>query len=111
ALRQPHANGIYALHAGLIADLAGRTSDADRFYALAQTASGPSLREAQILASWQARQGRRGVAEATIRSLAGPSLALAVPGLERGVADRVVASPTEGIAEAYLALTGALRQQ
>ena len=114
AMRTPRPNGIYALHAGMIADLAGRTGDADRFYGMAQSAGGGlNLRESQILASWQARQGRRGVAAATIQSVgaAGAELALAVPALERSVAARPVERATDGIAEAYLALAGALRQQ
>ena len=114
AMRQPRSNSIYALHAALIADLAGRTAEADRFYALAQgSGAPPSLREAQILASWQAREGRKGVATATIQAVgnAGAELALAVPGLERTMTARPIERPTDGIAEAYLALAGALHQQ
>jgi Flp pilus assembly protein TadD len=98
----------------MVADLAGRTAEADRFYAAAQGGGAAlSLREAQILASWQARSGRKGVATATIQAIgnAGAELALAVPGLERGIAIRPVERPTDGIAEAYLALAGALHQQ
>src|SRR5271165_5250778 len=50
--------GVYALHAAMIADLAGRTADAARLYRVVQTAyEGMNLRLAQILASWDARQG------------------------------------------------------
>ena len=50
--------GVYALHAALIADQAGRTADAAKFYHLAQTEfGGTNLRLAQILASWEARHG------------------------------------------------------
>ncbi len=114
AMRDPRANGIYALHAGMIADVAGRNDDADRFYATAQEAGGAlNLREVQIIASWQARQGRRGVAQATIQTLGagGQAVALAVPGLEGAIANRPVTSATDGIAEAYLALASSLSQQ
>ena len=48
--------GIFALHAGMIADLAGQSAEASRYYAEAQ-ADMPqmNLRMAQILASWEAR--------------------------------------------------------
>jgi tetratricopeptide (TPR) repeat protein len=103
--------GVYALHAALIADLAGR--DADRLYHSAQQAyNGVNIRLAQILASWQARQGDSAAATATLDALprVDASLGLILPQLREQMAVRPVMSATDGIAEAYLALGGSLRQ-
>ncbi len=110
----PRIGGIYALHAALIADLAGRDADAERFYDMAQkTFAAPNLRFAQILASWQARHGEMEEARRTLDTLReGDSvLSMAVPALEAEIATRPVASAVDGIAEAYLALAASLRQQ
>jgi tetratricopeptide (TPR) repeat protein len=112
--REPRLTSIYALHAGMIADLAGRAADADRFYSMAQGGETVgNLRAAQILASWQARQGRRGVAEATLGALASTNgeFGLVLPGLTRDMAARPVPDANDGIAEAYLAFAAALREQ
>jgi tetratricopeptide (TPR) repeat protein len=106
--------GIYALHAGLIADLAGRGADAARFFRVAQAEfGGTNLRLAQILASWQARQGHPSESRQAIESLhqGSPELSIAIPALLQQVNDLPVASATDGIAEAYLALAASLRQQ
>ncbi len=105
--------GIYALHAALIADLAGRDAEAGRYYDQAQTAfTSPNLRFAQILASWQARHGQMEEARRTIASLRqGDSvLSMAVPALEADISERPVANALDGIAETYLALAASLRQ-
>lgn len=110
----PRIGGIYALHAALIADLAGRDADAERFYEMAQkTFAAPNLRFAQILASWQARHGEMEEARRTLDTLReGDSvLSMAVPALEAEIATRPVASAVDGIAETYLALAASLRQQ
>uniref|UniRef100_A0A8J4H8H5 Tetratricopeptide repeat protein n=1 Tax=Acidicaldus sp. TaxID=1872105 RepID=A0A8J4H8H5_9PROT len=110
----PRIGGIYALHAALIADLAGRDADAGRFYDMAQkTFAAPNLRFAQILASWQARHGEMEEARRTLDTLReGDSvLSMAVPALEAEIATRPVASAVDGIAETYLALAASLRQQ
>jgi len=106
--------GVYALHAAMIADLAGKQADAARFYHTAQTEyGGLNLRLAQILASWQARQGHQAEAEATLQALTETSgeMAIAIPAMSASLATRPVASATDGIAESYLALAAALRQQ
>jgi tetratricopeptide (TPR) repeat protein len=108
------ARGIYDLHAGMIADIDGRTADADRLYGAARAAfQGDNLRLAQVLASWQARQGHTEAADATLRAAiaSDPDLAIAEPGLLHGIATRPVSRATEGMAEAYLATAAALRQQ
>jgi tetratricopeptide (TPR) repeat protein len=68
---------------------------------------------AQILASWDVRTGHQADAMQTLAQVAqsAPYLAIALPGLIVDSHQRVVARATDGIAEAYLALAGALRQQ
>jgi tetratricopeptide (TPR) repeat protein len=109
--------GIHALHLALIADIAGRGRDAERYarMALAETPDA-SLRLLQLAGSILARQGRE--AEA-LRLMEGLSRGLGdfaiVAGTDAGrralIAGRGVASPVEGIAEAQLALSAALRSQ
>ncbi len=119
ATLRPYTEGqrfrsIYALHAAIIADLAGRTADAARLYKLAQADyQGLNLRLAQILASWYARQGHLADAQRTLDSIASGTdqLTLAVPGLIAGSMARPVARASDGVAEAYLELAAALRQQ
>lgn len=106
--------GVYALHAAMIADLAGRNADAGRLYRAAQTDYGViNLRLAQIIASWQARHNHSIEAQATLQALAenAPDLGMALPGLTAAVTQRAVSRATEGLAEAFLALAASLRQQ
>jgi tetratricopeptide (TPR) repeat protein len=106
--------GVYALHAAMIADIGGRTADAARLYHTAQTEyGGMNLRLAQALASWQFRQGHIQDAQDTLKSLtdSGDDLSLAQPLLVAAAGHRPVNKATDGIAEAYLALAAALRQQ
>ena len=103
--------GVYALHAAMIADLAGRTADATRLYAAAREGFGaPSPRLAQILASWQARQGDAAGAARTLQSSVenAPAIAIALPAMTRQVSARPVATATDGLAEAYLTIAAAL---
>jgi tetratricopeptide (TPR) repeat protein len=106
--------GIYALHAALIADQAGRVQEATRFYGIAEGEFGISnLRLAQIMASWLARQGHTTDAEQMLSTLSDgqDELSLVLPALIADGRNAPVADPTQGIAEAYLALGAALRQQ
>ncbi len=106
--------GVYALHAAMILDLAGDTAAAGRNYRLAQGEfPGLDLRLAQILASWEVRDGHQAEAMHLLGQVAQatPYLAIALPGLVGDLHRRVVTRATDGIAEAYLALAGALRQQ
>jgi tetratricopeptide (TPR) repeat protein len=105
---------IYALHAAMIADVAGRTADAAKLYHLAQADfDGVNLRLAQIMASWQARQGHLADAQHTLGTIASGTdpLTLVIPTLISASMTRPVTRPSEGIAEAYLELGAALRQQ
>lgn len=106
--------GIFALHAAMIADVAGRTADAERLYQTARRdMPETNLRMAQILASWQARSGQPDAARATLAALGdtAPELGLSLPKLNAAVATRPVASATAGLAESYLALAATLRAQ
>jgi tetratricopeptide (TPR) repeat protein len=106
--------GIYALHAALIADQAGRVPEATRFYRIAENEfSATNLRLTQILASWLTRQGHAADAERGLSALSDgqDELSLVVPALVAAGRNPPVANPTQGIAEAYLALGAALRQQ
>ena len=105
--------GVYALHAALIADLAGRTADAAKFYRIAETDYGtPTLRLAQILGSFEARQGHQAEALQTLNASAQdmPILAIALPALAASLHQRMVPSALDGMAEVYLGLAAALRQ-
>jgi tetratricopeptide (TPR) repeat protein len=106
--------GIFALHAAMIADLAGNRQAASQLYGVARTEMPQmNLRLAQILASWEARSGQPAAAQRTLASLTdgSPDMTIAMPALEATSADRPVAQATDGMAEAYLALGGALRAQ
>lgn len=106
--------GVYALHAALIADVAGRTAEAGRLYAVARAEyGGMNVRLGQILASWQARQGHSAEALQTLKALADNAheISIALPNLANAIAARPVGRPAEGIAEAYLALAAALNAQ
>jgi tetratricopeptide (TPR) repeat protein len=107
---------LYALHAALICDLAGRAREAERFVRIAiGDNSPPTLRLVQISAGILARGGREAEAERLMENLARgqDDLALATgeQAMRQLVATRPVASAVEGMAEAHLALAGALRGQ
>ncbi len=103
---------VYVLNAAMIADTGGDKADAAQYYAQAAQDQPPNLRLVQILASWQARQGQTSAASALISQLAAvsPDLAIAVPGLAAHLADPVILTPRDGLAEAYLTLAGSLNQ-
>jgi tetratricopeptide (TPR) repeat protein len=106
--------GVYALHAALIADQAGHAADAARLYRTALSEfGGMNLRLAQILASWDARHGQMGEAQRTLTAMAdaAPEMSIALPGLIAATMTPPVPHATDGIAEAYLAMAAALRQQ
>ncbi len=108
--------GTHALHAAMIADIAGRPRDAERFI---RTALGESpdanLRLLTIATGILARSGREAEAQRLLEGAArsGDDLALAfTPAARRQIlSSRAVATPVEGMAEAQLALAAALRGQ
>jgi tetratricopeptide (TPR) repeat protein len=106
--------GVYALHAAMIADQAGRTAEANKFYHQAQLEyGGMNLRLAQVLASAQARHGHSAEAQRILRELAtdAPDMALALPSLMAVSTSSPVPRAADGIAEAYLALAASVRAQ
>ncbi|WP_137128302.1 tetratricopeptide repeat protein [Roseomonas sp. HF4] len=121
ALLRPLAEGgrlrsLYALHAALICDLAGRSREAERFVRIAiGDSQPPTLRLVQISAGIMARGGRESDADRLIESLSRGqddlALAMGEAAREQILTSRAVASPVEGMAEAHLALAGALRGQ
>jgi Flp pilus assembly protein TadD len=119
ATLQPHIDdgspfgGVYALNAALIADQAHDMKDASKYYAdPANNITSPNLRLAQIMASWQARQGNMAAAQAELAAMANthPGLEGALPGLQADIAKPVINNPTDGLAEAYLTIAGSLSQ-
>jgi Flp pilus assembly protein TadD len=102
---------VDALNAALIADAGHDDADAAALYGTLG-ADAPDLRLAQMLASWQARQGHLPQAFAILDAMvaAHPGLRLALPALRAHVAQRVVSTPVDGLAEAYLTLAGSLDQ-
>ncbi len=114
----PLANGspfgpVFIINAALIADQGGDMKDASQLYATADTGdNAPNLRLAQIIASWDARQGSdaKARAELTLMAATHPSLAIALPALETDAAQPVITSATDGLAEAYLSIAGSLNQ-
>jgi Flp pilus assembly protein TadD len=105
---------LYAFHAALIADLSSRAMEAGRLYRVAQSEFGSmNLDLARALASWQYRQGHEADARQTLTAIGETSsdFAIALGRLQTDVANRPVRKATDGIADAYLALAAALRQQ
>ena len=108
---------IHALHLALIADLAGRNRDAERYARMALAESSEtSVRLLQLTGGILARNGQPEEAmrlmEGLGRGLTDFALAANTEAGRRAMlAGRGVASPAEGIAEAQLALAAALRGQ
>jgi len=106
--------GTFAIHAGLIADLAGRPAEAERFFRLALAeGGGQSLRLAEIVAGFEARQGRAEQARRLLAELSAGSddVAMVEANLAADLGRRAVRDARDGMAEALLGLAGALRQQ
>jgi tetratricopeptide (TPR) repeat protein len=105
--------GVFELHAAMINDQAGRTSEAARLYRQAVLDHGAlNLRLGSIVASWQARTGHEADGRATIRAMteSSPDLSIAEPALALDAGRRQVADAADGIAEAYLALAASLQR-
>lgn len=106
--------GTFAVHAGLIAELSGRPGEAERFYRIALAeAGGHSLRLGEIVAGFEARQGRADEARRIFSELSAGSddVAMAEARLSANLSARAVRDARDGMAEAMLGLAGALRQQ
>jgi len=107
---------LYALHAALIADLAGKPREAERYARMAVADQPqPPWRVAVLVAGVLTHNGREQEAQRLLDQIAGSgddaALAAAPSSRPALLAARGVASPTDGMAEAYTALAGALRGQ
>lgn len=103
-----------ALHAGMIADLAGRTQQAAGYFATATASFGPlDLRPAIIIASFDLRTGRQAEALGLLghNSEANPEFGLVLPKVTGELRRPPITSAAGGIAEAYLATAGTLQTQ
>jgi tetratricopeptide (TPR) repeat protein len=106
--------GIYALHGAMIADIADRPRESERLVriALADSAT-PSLPLTRTMAGILMRAGQTAEAERLLDRLGrghdDAGVFAETGGREALATRRVVASATEGMAEAYLALATALR--
>ena len=111
----PRYRPVVALHAGMIADLAKRPVDAANFYQQAELSMGgeQSPRTALILASWHARSNQLAEAEGILGHMANsvPEASIALPGMIASLNRRPVATPLDGMAEAYATFAAALRSQ
>jgi tetratricopeptide (TPR) repeat protein len=108
--------GLNALHAALIADIAGRPRDAERFARMAVAdQTQPPWRLAALAAGVLHRAGREPEAQRLLDQIveSGDDAALAATetGRRLVLASRGVASPADGMAEAYTSLASALRAQ
>ena len=115
-LEQGRFRALAAMHGALIAEQAGRLREAERLVRIAMADQpDPTLRLAIIGAGILHRAGRVGDATRLLDQVAGNgdevSLAASEPMRPGILGARAVASPVEGIAEAYVALAGALRGQ
>jgi tetratricopeptide (TPR) repeat protein len=108
--------GLYTLHAGMIAELQGKTEEADRWYQEA-AAAGLSLRGSEIVASWYSRTGRQDKALETVtrlRELTDGSHLL--DGMQHKLENGEVlapefSTPTDGLAEALFDFASALERE
>jgi Flp pilus assembly protein TadD len=114
-LLAPHFNAdafgqVYALNAALIADAAHDGADAGRLYAAVASAA-PNLRLAEIEASWLDRSGQTVAAQSQLVALvaAHPDMQIALAGLQAHSGRRVIVTPAQGVAEAYLTLAGSIQ--
>ncbi len=107
----PVLGPVYVLNAAMIADVSNDMKDATQLYGDVG-ANQPNLRLVQLLASWQARQGQVALAQTALTQLiaAHPDLRIALPALRAQLGRRIVATPNDGLAEAYLTLAGSLDQ-
>lgn len=113
-IENPRFRALFALQAAMIADLGDRPEVAATLYRGVQAnMSEPSLRVAQILASWEARTKQAAEAEHTLGTLetAAPELGIAMPGLLADVMKRPVPNAADGVAEAYFTFAALLRSQ
>lgn len=106
--------GVYALHAAMIADQAGRTDQAARLYQQALTLyPGSDLVFVQSYGSFLARTGKPAEGQALVRFLVRdlPLMAIAEPGLDASLSTAPVRTPVQGLARAFLTIASLIQQQ
>jgi len=109
-----HMQGVYLLHAALIADAGHRDGLAQRLFdVLIKAEAQPNLQLVLIVANWQARAGDIDRARKTIEDAirATPELAIAKPRLLAALAHPAAPDARFGIAQAYTAMAAELRAQ
>jgi tetratricopeptide (TPR) repeat protein len=107
---------LNALHAALIADVAGSPREAESYIRLALADQPePSLRLAALASGIMARAGHAAEAQRLLDAVSetgdDAALAAAQPNRRALLAARGATSPADGIAEAYVALAAAMRTQ
>ena len=113
-VEDPRFRTLFVANAAMIADLGNRPDDAGKLYHALETGMAePNLRLSQILASWQARTGQSVDAQRTLASLSSVAtdMSIAMPALLSNATKRVVAKPSDGIAETYFTFAAMLRAQ
>lgn len=111
---QGRLRAVNALHAALIADLANRPREAERFLRIALADQpDPTSRMSLLAAGILTRAGRTAEAQRLMDRLAASQdeMALAAIGPAHATVlnTRAIATPADGVAEAYVALGAALR--
>ncbi|WP_428376618.1 tetratricopeptide repeat protein [Lichenicoccus sp.] len=111
--------GVYALHAAMIADLAGRTDQAASLYQQAVSLyPGSDVMLVQAYAGFLARQGKPLLGQGLVHALtkAVPMLAIAEPGLDAALTvppetATPQAASRAGLARAFLTMASLIQQQ
>jgi tetratricopeptide (TPR) repeat protein len=109
-----HMQGVYLLHAALIADAGHRDGLAQRLFdVLVKAETQPNLQLVLVIANWQARSGDMDRARRTIEDAvhATPELAIAKPRLLGALAHAAPPDARFGIAQAYTAMAAEMRAQ
>ncbi|MDE1149654.1 MAG: tetratricopeptide repeat protein [Azospirillaceae bacterium] len=114
-LAQQSFHALAALHAALIEDLAGHEDAARTWYAQAME-GGQVLRVAMLRANFELRTGHPDQAEAAVAGILqadpkGPMGDAARAVLARAHPNRVIGTPTEGLAEALFDVAAAINQE
>jgi tetratricopeptide (TPR) repeat protein len=109
-----HMQGVYLLHAALIADAGHRDGLAQRLFdVLVKAETQPNLQLVLVIANWQARSGDLDRARKTVEDAVRvtPELAIAKPRLLAALAHPAPPDARFGIAQAYAAMAAELRAQ
>ena len=100
--RDPQVSGLALIHRALIEDLANQDGAAERDYRAALAMGTPPLRLIELAGNFLERTGKRDEAATLYRSFAeasGAEIGIA-PVVSPGKPSRIIATPSEGLAEA-----------